>query len=297
MSDITPRTVRIATAGLSATISTRGAELVRLQDGGGRDLLWDGDPAFWTGRAPLLFPIVGRLADDRLEVDGVTYPMKQHGIARTRLFTVVEEASDAVRFRLRDDDETRAQYPFAFTLDAVYHLHGPSLTVALEVANTGTELLPASAGFHPAFSWPLPYGAPREAHRVTFAEKETGALRRVSGGLLTPEHHPNPVQGRVLPLADSLFVDDALVFLDPVSRSVRYGAPDHPGLRVDFPHMPQLGLWTKPGAGFLCIEPWSGYASPQDFTGPFAAKPGLTHVPPGATHSFAFTVTLEPPAP
>jgi hypothetical protein len=42
-----------------------GAQLSILRDPSGRELLWDGNPAFWNGRAPLLFPIVGTLAGGR----------------------------------------------------------------------------------------------------------------------------------------------------------------------------------------------------------------------------------------
>ena len=289
-------TVAIASGGLSARVARRGAEMVELRDEAGRDLLWDGDPAFWAGHAPILFPIVGRLKDDRLTVDGVAHPMRQHGIARLSAFELVSHEASACLFRLTSDDETLRAYPYAFALDLAYRIEGAALHVEAAVRNTGERAMPASFGFHPAFRWPLPYGADRGSHEVLFERPEPGPIRRVAGGLLTPDSHPTPVDGRRLPLSDALFDADALILLDPASRSVRFGPAGGRALRIDFPLMPQLGLWSKPGAGFLCIEPWCGYASPDGFEGEFAEKPGLVTIEPGAARAFGMSVALDPSA-
>ncbi|MDI1283067.1 MAG: aldose 1-epimerase family protein, partial [Reyranella sp.] len=81
--------VVISSAALSARISPMGAELIRLQDGRGADLLWNGDPAFWTGHAPLLFPIVGEAKGNRIRVAGTAYEIGRHGFARTSTFALV----------------------------------------------------------------------------------------------------------------------------------------------------------------------------------------------------------------
>jgi len=55
----------------------------------------------------------------------------------------------------------------------------------------------------------------------------------------------------------------------------------------------QLGIWSKPGgAGFLCIEPWRGFASPSDFDGEFADKPGVMHIAPGATEVLTYRIAV-----
>lgn len=295
MADGDAETIRIGTARLTAEIALRGAELVRLRDEAGRDLLWDGNPTFWSGRSPILFPIVGRLKDDRSSVDGASYPMRQHGIARTAAFSPVETGADACRLRLTADEATRRAYPFDFTLDLDYRIEGATLTLAGTVRNAGAVAMPASFGFHPAFRRPLPYGADPADHVVTFAADEPEPIAAVEGGLLSERREPSPVRGRRLDLGPHLFDADALVFLAPRSRSVHYGPPVGRGLRVDFPDMPQLGIWSKPGAPFLCIEPWSGYASPVGFDGPLAEKPGMTILAPGEARVFSMSVTLDAP--
>jgi galactose mutarotase-like enzyme len=76
---------------------------------------------------------------------------------------------------------------------------------------------------------------------------------------------------------------------------VAYGAQGGASLRVDFPDMPHLGIWTKPGAGFICIEPWQGHADPQDFAGDFSDKPGVVSIQPGETRLFTIAITVKPP--
>ena len=285
-------TVRIASAQLTAEIALKGAELVRLQDEAGRDLLWDGDPAFWTGRSPILFPIVGRLKDDRFTVDGSAHPMRQHGIARTAGFTLAERDEAACRLRLAADAATREAFPYDFTLDLAYRIAGSTLDITGTVHNPGSEPMPVAFGFHPAFRWPLPYGAPALDHAVVFADDEPGPLAVLADGLLSGETRPSPVRGRRLALTPHLFDADALVFLAPVSRSVDYGPAEGRKLRIGFDGMPQLGIWSKPGAPFVCIEPWHGYASPADFDGDATRKPGTTLVAPGESRSFGMQVSL-----
>lgn len=278
---------------LTATIDPLGAELHSLRDADGRELMTNADPAFWTGHAPILFPIIGALQDDTYRVDGTVYHMAKHGFARRRTFAKVAQDDVSVRFELTDAAETRAAYPFAFVLHVEHRLDGATLHTEVGVTNRGASDLPASIGFHPAFAWPLPYGRDRADHRVVFSQPEVGTVAAIAAnGTIAAERRPSPLDGKLLKLTDALFADDALVF-DPVhSDHVTYGAPDGPQLRVDFPGMPKLGIWTKPGSAFVCIEPWDGIADPEGFAGDIFDKPGIHRVAPGTTHRAAMSVTL-----
>ena len=288
------KSVSLSSSVLSAEIAPLGAELVRLRDGAGRDLLWHGDAAFWAGRAPLLFPIVGRLPDDELLHDGQRFSMKQHGFARRSTFDVVEEEPGRAVFRLLPSAETRAQYPFAFALDVAYVLDGATITITGTVRNPGSDSLPASFGFHPAFLWPLPYGGSRADHRLLFDEPEVEPVHRPVGGLLSAATEPNPAASGIIAPDDALFERDAVIFRTVRSHRIRFGVPGAPGLEIGFPGMPQLGLWSKPGAPFLCIEPWHGFATPEGDGRPFAEKPGLALIAPGAAQSFAMSISWLP---
>jgi galactose mutarotase-like enzyme len=298
--------IRIANDTLSAAINPFGAELSHLQDAQGRELMTDADPAFWTGRAPILFPIVGALNGDVLRVDGREYPMKKHGFARRSAFEVIEQEPSRAVFRLRDSEETRASYPFAFELTVAFELDRNTLGIAVTIANPGDRLLPAQFGFHPAFAWPLPFGQDRTAHRIVFEHDEPGGIRQLTDdGLImlterpsplhaSPEHPPEPgsASGRELHLADELFEADALVWDQVRSQSVRYGAGEGPHLDIAFPDTPKLGIWTKPGAHYVCIEPWHGIADPQGFTAEFRDKPGVFAVAPGDAKHIGMSITL-----
>ncbi len=287
--------VAIAAEGLSAEIDPLGAQLHALRDPEGRDLLWDGDAAIWAGRAPILFPIIGELNQGAYRLDDQTYWLPRHGLARRRGFEVVEQTASSARLRLEADDETRAIYPFEFRLDIDFELSGATLTLAATIGNQGSSPMPASFGFHPAFRWPLPYGGARDAHGIVFDHDEPAPIRRLSAaGLLTPKPHPTPVVGRDLHLRDDLFNDDVVIFDRLSSGALTYGAPAGPRLRIDLKGARYLGLWTKPGAPFVCIEPWQGIADPEGYQGDFRAKPGIFEVEPGGSRQVAISVTLEP---
>ncbi|HLN24921.1 MAG TPA: aldose 1-epimerase family protein [Patescibacteria group bacterium] len=267
--------------GLTATIAADGAELCSLRDSRGEEMLWQAEAA-WPRHAPLLFPIVGKLKDDQLRHAGTTTRLTQHGFARDSRFTWVEQGPRSCRLRLEDSAETRAVYPFAFRFEVIYAVDDDRLNITYVIANPGTEVLPASAGAHPAFRWPLRDGIAKDAHWLEFAEAEPHPIRRLGpDGLLDATGFPSPVEGKILPLIESLFKISAIIIDQSASRSVRYCAPGAPVIEVSWDGFFQLGLWMKPGAEFLCIEPWHGMTSPADFDGDFIDKPGLLLIPPG----------------
>jgi galactose mutarotase-like enzyme len=283
---------RIDNGRLSAVIKADGAELCSLRTAGGTELLWQAGPV-WPRHAPVLFPIVGRLKDDRLLHGGTSYPMTQHGFARDRRFTWEECGPLGCRLSLTDDAETRARYPFAFRLDIAYALEGDSLTVRYLLSNPGDVELPASLGAHPAFRWPLADGIPKDAHELEFETDEPAPVSRLANGLLGDTEFPTPVEGRRLRLNDALFAEDALILKHPESRSVQYTAPGAPVIDVSWTGFEQLGLWSKGGGDFLCIEPWHGFASPACFDSDFSQKPGLMHIPPGGKRELGYRVSIS----
>jgi len=282
----------LRSAGLTAIVKHDGAELCSLRDDSGLEFIWQAGPA-WPRHAPLLFPIVGRLKNDEMHHRGRTYRMTQHGFARDMRFAWLERSATRCVLVLSDNDATREKYPFAFRLVVTYSLDAEGLDTTFEIVNTGDEVLPASLGGHPAFNWPLLPGARKKDHALTFARDETRPIRRVEGGLVLAAAEPSPVHGNVLPLSESLFVNDAIIF-DPVdSTSVRYAAGEGPWIEMSWTGFRELGVWSKPSAApFLCIEPWRGHASPAGFDGEFTDKPGLMHVAPGAEEQASFRIEV-----
>lgn len=284
---------RIGSDRLTAEISEDGAELRRLTDAAGRDWLWDGDPAHWTGRAPILFPIVGTLNGDAFRWQGKSYDLPRHGFARRSRFTPVEQDGDALVLRLESDAATNTAWPFDCTLDMIFTVRHATLTMTARVTNRGEGPMPASFGFHPALRWPLPGERDKAGHNIRFDRSEPAPVRRLdAAGLLDPAPRPSPIDGDRLALDDGLFAEDALILDAIESRRLTYEGPAGSRVAIDYQGMPQLGLWMKPGAGYLCIEPWQGHSDPAGFEGTLDEKPGVVILPPGGQRLFSMAMTI-----
>jgi galactose mutarotase-like enzyme len=286
-----PDLVRIESDGLVVAVSSLGAEMQSLTSRDGRSWLWNGDPAFWGGRSPLLFPVVGKAPDNKVTVDGRAYEMQQHGIARRSEFRLAEASAASCLHELTSSDASKAAYPFDFRLTLRHAVEGSHLTVTAEVTNTDSKPLPFGLGYHPAFAWPLPGAAGRE-HFVQLENGGEPALSRIDGGLRKPELLPSPFKAGRLVLEHGYFEEDAMIFPEGAGTGLTYGAEGGPSLKFGFENLPNLALWTKPGAPFLCIEPWHGTAPFIGVSPEIAARPYAVTLAPGALARFGFTVEI-----
>ncbi|MBY3170980.1 aldose 1-epimerase family protein [Rhizobium laguerreae] len=286
-----PISIRIGNEDLTVDVSSLGAEMQALRSSDGRSWLWTGGAAFWTGRSPILFPIVGKAPDDKIAIDGTVYPMAQHGFARRSEFVLAASTETMCRFELVASDATRSVYPFDFQLAVVHAVEGRVLTVTAEVTNRGRKAMPFGLGFHSAFAWPLPDASGRD-HIVTLDNQGEPGLVRLQGGLINPAPLPSPFDAGRLVLDHSMFEQDAMIFPDGAGEGLSYGAEGGPTMQFHFENLPNLALWTKPGAPFLCIEPWHGTAAEAGGSSELSERPSTTILAPGAVASFAFTVKI-----
>jgi galactose mutarotase-like enzyme len=285
--------IQIAKGDSLAEIAERGAQVTRWCVGG-RDLLWSGDGAWWDEQSPLLFPVVGWTREGQSRVNGQTYALGLHGFARRETFVLDAIGGDFVRLGLRDSEATRALYPFAFHLSLTYTVAEAGLTMAAVVANTGSVPMPYAFGFHPGFAWPFAAGS-SEGHAVVFDAPERPLVPVIAqGGLIAQTLRPVPlVDGRRLALTSALFAGDALCFIDARSRGLRFEDPLGNAIAMRVENLPHLALWTRPGAPYLCLEPWSGYSDPEGFTGDLFTKPSMTILAAGQTRSHAARFRFE----
>jgi galactose mutarotase-like enzyme len=282
--------IELQSGDLRATITPIGAE-VRSLSLRGVEYLWPAQE-LWKRTAPILFPIVGKLREDTLFDKGRLYTMGQHGFARDKSFRIEDVSTSAAKFNLTSDQSTLKQYPFKFVLEAAYELRPDRLLATYSISNPGAETLPASFGLHPAFRWPLDPAGDKTAYVLRFEKEEAPGIRRLKDGLLKPQVFASPIRDKVLPLSESLFKDDAVIFLGVNSSEVEYGGPAGPSVRLSWSRFTDLALWSRAPGDFLCIEPWHGYADPEGFKREFTRKPGLMLIEPGDSRDF--TVVIEP---
>lgn len=283
--------IEIANRECSACVRERGAELTSLMVGGD-EVIWQSRPEVWQGSAPILFPIVGRLKGGGFTHGGRRYQLAKHGLVRTRELAVEQRTLDAVTFVLAADEETRASYPFEFEFRVTFSLIGRGLRVAYGVLNRGEEEMLFSLGSHPAVRLDLERAA-LEDYYLELSEPETLGRYRIVDGLLSTEAEPFLSNEREIPLSAELFADDALIFRSLQSSRVAVRCRKHDRVvQVDTGGAPDLGLWAKPGADYVCIEPWWGHDDPADVDGELAHKPSILTLPPGETFRTAISLTL-----
>lgn len=286
--------INLSRGPLEAAVRTRGGELVSLRRDG-TEYIWGGDPSFWSGQNPVLFPIVGSLKNGQVDINGRTFEMDRHGFARRSEFTVVDRGGDFAVLELRESSETLARYPFPFALRVRHQLLEDGFSTAFTVENTGDVPMPFCIGAHTAFCCPLAAGERFEDYCLTFDRPEDAAtLLLTPEGLLRSGASEPMLQGGVLPLDYEVFRRlDTVIFQGLQSRTVSLTRRDTGrGVRMDFSQFPMAAFWTKPGAPFLCLEPWQGCAACEDETGRFQDKPWAVTLAPGEQKTLTYTVTL-----
>lgn len=281
----------------SAILALEGAEPLAWRVAG-RDLLWTGDPAHWNRRAPILFPVVGASAGGAVRVDGHSYAMPQHGFARDARFEAVEVGQSRARLRLTDSPETRAHYPFAFSLEVEATLSDEgALALAFTVANPGEHPQPYALGFHPAFLWPFEPGGEAD-YAVAFEAPERADVPEIApGGLIAATTRRLPLRdgGRRLPLDRALF-PEAIVLLDAASRWMDFAAPNGRAIRMTVEDFPHLAVWTRGSAPFVSLECWTGHADLAGFEGDLTERASIRSLAPGASARHGVTLSLRAPA-
>ena len=276
-----------------AVVDTLGAEMISCKE---KDLeyVWSGDPAYWTGHAPVLFPIVGALRNERTSFGGLPYAMKQHGFARRSEFTAVAVTEDSISLKLFDTPETRKQYPFSFGLIVKHQLTENGFQTTYTVQNTGSTVLPFAIGGHAGFTCPLRPGEKFSDYRVIFEEPEDpSAVLLDDDGLLSRVNKKTVLTegGTVLPVTEAVFAESALVFLHVKSRKLSFVHREKgTGLDFHFDGFCNLGIWTPPGKGapFLCLEPWQGAASYEDDAWIFEEKADVVFLPAGEIYTAGY---------
>jgi galactose mutarotase-like enzyme len=279
---------------LQVEINLKGAELASVQRKDDQtEYIWQADPQIWGRHAPILFPIVGRLRNNQYSYKGNTYQMGQHGFARDREFELKAEENNRLLFVLKADEQSKAMYPFDFSLAVSYELKGSLLKVLWQIQNLGSEVMPFSIGAHPGFRIPLEEGAEYEDYHIEFDKKENLNRFLLTDGLFNGEERRVLKNEHRLELTRGMFEEDALVFNHPKSSRLTLKSDRHKhGLSLSMRAFPYLGIWAKPGADFVCLEPWQGIADHVHASGDIFEKGGIMLLGPGEEHFCSYDLSF-----
>ncbi len=281
----------------TAQVDSLGAQLISLKNAENFEYIWTGDPSYWKGRAPVLFPMVGALREGKAKIGGEWFQMGQHGLARHREFSPVNQEDGRISLCLSSDFETKKQYPFAFSLTVTYTLLENGIETGFSVKNTGDKVMPFAIGGHPGFNLPVNETAAFEDYVILFEEPETQRCPAIvmGKGLIDPGKTAFTLENqREIPLRHSLFYEDALIFENLRSSKVQLVNPKTGrGVEMDFSGFPMLGIWSAQNDGpYVCLEPWTGCATRTDEDDTFEQKKGMTFLPAGGTAEFSFSTKI-----
>ena len=270
---------------LKIEIDSLGAELqaIRAKDDN-HNFLWNGNPAIWAGRAPILFPIVGAMPQDKYLYKGKAYTMLKHGFARRSEFSLSAKTDTSLELTLRDSAETLLNFPFSFRLDIRFSLNGKKLTVSHTVTNEGDDVMWFSLGAHPAFVCDL-------GDTLRFETKETIGAHRLIDDLLTEHQEPFLDDSDIWTIKSDSFDLDAQILEGLNSKAVTLERQSGRNLRFGF-NTPFLGIWAKPGAPYVCLEPWFGVDDTPTHDGDFTKKKGIENLPPQETLTLTYDVEI-----
>ena len=279
--------IQIQNEKLTAQINEFGAELTSVKSADGREYIWNGDPKYWEGHSPILFPICGRLVNKQYTYGSKVYKMGTHGFARDKMFSAEKVSDSEAVFTLCDDEETLAQYPFRFVFRARFKLDGDSLFVTYETENKDEKEMYFNVGAHEAFA----AGGNFEDWSVEFEKTEDLKLKdQPVLGYLNGKVIPFRANTKELPLKHSLFEADALIFDSLKSRSVTLKHCGKPVAKMNFEGFDYFLLWTKVGAPYICLEPWNGLPDDVACDGELTHRPGMVVLKSGKSFSLTHSI-------
>lgn len=283
---------------LRAVINDLGAEIksvVRLEDG--CEYIWQGDPKYWEDSAPVLFPICGRFFGGTYSYRGREYEMGIHGFAAAMTYEVSAKSENAITFSIRDNDVTRAQYPFAFTFSVTYRLEGEVLVCDVSFSNEGEEIMPATFGAHPGFRVPFAGNCRFEDYYLEFDERcDPNQLLITPNGFYSGRQVALPLEeGKKLRMHHELFKSDG-IFMSRMADAVTLKSDLDPrGVTLTYRGYPYLGIWQEYGEGmpFLCIEPWYGMAAYDGEHADLEEKCDMFRLLPGERRDLTYSIQFH----
>jgi len=287
--------LKITNENFEVSFTSMGAELQSIFHKENQiEYLWDGNPAIWAKRSPVLFPVVGGLKDGTYQFNNKSFYLNRHGFARESLFSIEAQTKNSIVFTLETSEETLALYPFNFKFSVIYTIEENKLYVTYIVENKGIETMYFSVGAHPAFNVPLfPENEYTDYYLEFSAIENAGIYPIKEDGLISDKEIPYLNNSNKLALDKSLFHRDALIFKNLRSTSISILNNKNPhGLTLSFEGMPYMGIWSAKDANFVCIEPWCGLGDTESTNQQLIDKEGIVALEVGKDFKTSWNVSL-----
>lgn len=267
---------------VSIAVKKAGAELSSFKSKeSGIEYLWQGNPDVWYGQSPILFPIVGQILDNKFRHNGIEYEMAKHGIARKRDFELKEAGDDYIILTQTWNEETLKQYPFKYVLEIKFKLSGKGIKVTHTVKNADDKTMYFSIGAHPGFNCKI-------GDFLEFAENETLVCEKINpDSILDGIHYPSLENETKFIITADVFAKDAHILSGMKSDTLYLKSNTRKEvIKFYFGDCPYLGVWAKPGADYVCIEPWYGINDSYDKKDDISQKRAIESLEPGEEFSF-----------
>lgn len=273
---------------LKISVKKFGCELTSVKSkSSSYEYMWQGNPDIWSGQSPILFPIIGRLIEDKYTLNGKVYEMEKHGFARRNDWELIGKEDNSLSFRLSENEKTLKCYPYSFDLIVKFTLDGNRLTVEHRIINKNDSVMYFSIGAHPAFNCEI-------GDKLIFDRDETLETIKIDlvNSLRLPETTPLLKNEREITITEDIFKEDALIFEGVKSENITLiSQSSERKISFNLGNAPYLGIWAKPGAPYVCIEPWCGVNDSTEKKTDFSQKDAINSV--NANDSFTFTWYAE----
>ena len=274
---------------LKIGVKTAGAELTSVISKDSKtEYLWQGNPDVWYGQSPVLFPIIGRVLDDKYYLNGTEYTMPKHGLFRKREAEFVENTGNKLVFKESADEETLKIYPFNFEVYVILELIDKSLKVTHKIVNNGENTMYFSIGGHPGFNCEIgDYLLFEKDETLETIEIDTECLR--TGKTIPVLNKENKII-----ITKNIFDNDALIFTDIKSKTITLASDNHNKKVIfDYSDCSYLGIWAKPGAPYVCIEPWWGVNDSHERKADISEKDAIMSLDSGKQYECYWQATIS----
>ena len=278
------------------SVKKKGAELCSFKSlTSNIEYIWTADPKVWASHAPNLFPIIGCLKEDSFLYKGKEYACPKHGFIRNNdNVSLLSKTKTSLAFGLKYSEDTLNLYPFQFEFQIKYTLDGDKLIIEHTIMNHGDDTMLFSLGGHPGFNCPIHQEEQYSDHYLEFEKPETAPTWNVlENGLIGKETQAVFDEPNIIKLHPQIFDKDALVLKNLNSSKVTLKSKISGGiLSIEFKDFPYLGIWAKPKANYVCIEPWLGIADSIDSNRNFEDKEGVVKLKPKSNFIASHSVTI-----